>query len=124
MSSPKLKSDPSRTVLVITVGFLMIYLITEWNGWLIISFFIGIAGILSGFLARKIEWAWMKLTWVLSLIVPNILLTLVFYFILTPIALLSKLFAKEDPLILKNNRNSMFKKHNKEFGPKSFENPW
>ena len=66
----------------------------------------------------------MKLAWVMSLIVPNILLSIVFYLFLTPIALISRIFGEKDQLGLKNSKDTMFKNTNKKFEPTSFENPW
>ena len=124
MNAKKTKSDPVKTVLVITVGMLAIFIATQWQPALIISMVIGIAGIFSQYLAFKIDYLWMKLTWILSLIVPNILLSLVFYLILTPIALLSRVFSKKNELSLKNTSPSLFKEYNKTFTKESFKNPW
>lgn len=124
MKRGQLKSDPAITVLVITVGFLVVYAITRADGWLYASLIIGIAGILSGFLRKKIDWVWMKLTWILSLIVPNILLTIVFFVFLTPIALLSRLFGKKDQLSLKNTSASLFKDKGSPYTKESFEKSW
>ena len=124
MSTLKIKSDPIKTVLVITVGMLIIYIITKQQWSLYTALIIGILGVFSNFIARKIDWVWMKLTWILSLIVPNIILSIVFYLFLTPIALISRLFGERDQLRLKNRHDSMFKSTNKKFDPSSFENPW
>jgi len=66
----------------------------------------------------------MKLAWVLSLIIPNILLSSIFFLFLFPIALLSRLFGKKDPLMLKNPEKSVFRNQEKKFDKSSFENPW
>ena len=66
----------------------------------------------------------MKLSWLLSLIVPNIILSIIFFLFLFPIALLSRMTKKEDQLRLKNIYQSTFKEVNKTFDKKSFENPW
>ncbi len=66
----------------------------------------------------------MKLAEGLSFIVPNILLSLVFFFILTPIAWASRLFKDRDPLDLKNEKDSFFQDRNTSFDPSSFERPW
>ena len=124
MSTLKIKSDPVKTVLVITVGMLIIYIITKQQWSLYTALIIGILGVFSNYIARKIDWVWMKLTWILSLIVPNIILSVVFYLFLTPIALISRIFGEKDQLGLKNNKDSMFKNTNKKFDPSSFENPW
>jgi hypothetical protein len=117
-------SEPVKTVLVITIGFLAVFLITKHRWALNTAFIIGLSGIFSGYLARKIDYLWMKLTMLLGMIVPNILLSVVFFFLLTPIAFLSKLFGNKDPLLLKKTNASLFKETNKQFEPKNFENPW
>ena len=117
------KSTPTKTILVIVVGIMIIHLITktQWIIWT--SLIIGLAGILSNYLSKKIDFLWMKLALLLSFIVPNILLSIIFYFLLTPIAFLSKFFEKKNQLLLKNV-NSTFKKSNKKFNEDSFKNPW
>jgi hypothetical protein len=120
----KNNSDPIKTVLTITVGFILIYLITKWNWTILVSFIIGLIGIFSIYLSKKIDLVWMKITWLLSLIVPNILLGAIFYLFLFPISLLARLFRKNDPLNLKNKTSSNFKSTNKIFDKSSFEHPW
>lgn len=120
----KVKSDPIKTVLAISVGFMVIFLITNWKWAILVSLIIGLIGLFSIFLSKKIDFLWMKLSWLLSLIIPNIILGIVFYLILFPISIFSKLFRKKDPLILSNKLNSTFTVTNKSFDKKSFENPW
>ena len=124
MYAKKIKTDPVKTVLVITVGFLVLYFFTDWYVTLVVALVVGVAGILSDNLARKIDFLWMKLTIILSYIVPNIILSIVFYVFLTPLALLQRMFGEKNQLQLKNNNNSLFQKSDKEFNPKSFEKPW
>lgn len=123
-TSKKIKSDPKTTLLVITLGMVVVYVVTRMNWALIAALAVGIGGLLSGFLAEKIDWLWMKLTYVLSLIVPNILLSVVFYLFLTPIAILSRVFGKSNPLDLKNTASSLFKDHTGKMDKASFEKPW
>ncbi|MBW3466391.1 hypothetical protein [Arthrospiribacter ruber] len=120
----KVKSDPTKTVLVITVGMILLYVIFSWEWAIYVSLTVGVLGMLSAYLAKKIDWFWGKLTFVLSLIVPNVLLSLVFFLLLTPIALASRLFGKKNPLNLKNTEKSLFKSVNKNFPASSFEKPW
>ncbi|MEN8187936.1 MAG: hypothetical protein ABFR05_12475 [Bacteroidota bacterium] len=124
MSAIKLKSNPIKTVLVITVGLLIIYLFTKSQWLLFASVIIGSLGVLSNKLARMIDFVWMKLTWLLSKIIPNILLALVFYLFLTPIALISRIFGEKNQLGLKDIEKSMFKNIDKDIDPSSLENPW
>jgi hypothetical protein len=124
MNSNFQKTNPIKTILTINVGFLLVYLFTGLDWFLYISVVIGLCGLFSSYLASKIDFLWMKLAWILSLILPNVIMTLVFYFFLTPIALLSKLFGNNNPLDLKNMSNSLFKDSNKSFKKESFEKIW
>ena len=119
-----MKKDTSKsTMLVISIGFLIQYLIFSWQ-WAVITFLIvGIVGIISGPLSRIIEKGWMELARILSSIIPSILLGIVFYLFLFPISLISKLFTK-DPLMLSNKCKTYFFTINKEVEKKSFEKIW
>lgn len=118
------KSEPVKTLLVIVVGMLVIHLLTQHKWALWVSVAVGLSGLISPFLAKQIDFLWNKLGELLSMIVPNILLSLIFFIFLTPIALLSRLFGKKNPLDLKNSEASLFKDHNKPFDKASFEKPW
>jgi hypothetical protein len=120
----KSKSDSAITVLTITVGFLFVHLLTKWNWAIYTSLIVGSLGILSQFLREKIDFLWTKLSWLLSFIVPNILLSIIFFVFLFPIALLSRIFGEKDPMTLKNTANSLFKNSDKQFDKSSFERPW
>ncbi|HVY76588.1 MAG TPA: hypothetical protein VG890_17280 [Puia sp.] len=119
-----MKKDQSRlTVLVISMGFLVVYLKFHWQWAILVSLTVGLIGIFSTYLSSRIEWLWSKLSQGLGYIVPNILLTLVFFIFLFPLALLSRLF-KKDPLMLSNSHKSYFVDVNKTMDKKSFEKIW
>jgi|WetSurMetagenome_2_1015567.scaffolds.fasta_scaffold121563_4 hypothetical protein len=124
MNTKHLKSEPVKTVLVITVGMLVVYSITKWKWALNVSLLVGLLGLFSSYLAKKIDYIWMKFTWILSFIVPNIILSIIFYVFLTPIALLSKIFGKKNQLSLKNTTSTLFKDYNNKLDKVSFEKPW
>jgi hypothetical protein len=117
-------TNPVKTVLIITVGFGVLFLFTKYNWMLYTAFIIGVLGAISDFLAEKIDWIWTNIGWILGKIVPNIIMTTVFYFVLTPIAFLSRLFGKKDPMDLKNTATSLFKTKGTTFSRESFEKPW
>lgn len=130
-----MKSNPAKTVLTIVTGLSVIYFYFQYksaNGffddktnWLLtIAVILGVLGVLSDSISLWIEKAWMKLAYILSLIVPNIILGVVFFLFLLPLSLLSKLFRKEDTLILKNKAMSVYKVKNKEYDKAHFENMW
>ena len=119
-----IKSNPPKTILTITIGFLFIYLLSDAQWSLVLSLSIGSIGILSPFLSKKIEFIWFKLAWLLGLFVPKIILSVVFYLMLTPMAFLRTLISKSEPLSLKNNKSTLFQIREKSYTAKSFENPW
>jgi hypothetical protein len=124
MSTKTTLSNPQKTVLIITVGFLVLFFISKQNWMLYVSMSIGILGASSSFLAEKIDWVWTKIGWILSFIVPNVIMTLVFYFVLLPTAILSRLFGKKDLMDLENNQQSLWKTKSILYSKESFEKPW
>ncbi len=130
MSAKLTKTDPAKTILIIVVGLGVVYLVAKAKLWLhadwclYAALIVGLLGAFSGYLAKKIDFLWMKLAWILSLIIPNILLSVVFYLFLTPLALLSRIGKGKNPLMLKNTQATLFKEHVKEFSKVSFEKPW
>lgn len=124
MTPNRMRSDPVKTVLTVSVSFVIVYAATQMKWALTTAIVVGLSGIFSDFLAAKIDWLWMQLATILSKIVPNILLAIVFYLFLFPIALLARIFGSKDPLMLKDPGTTVFKKHNKEFTKASFEVPW
>ena len=120
----KIKTEPIKTILTISIGFLVVFLITDWKWAIYISLVVGLIGMFSPFLSKQVDFIWMKLAWVLSLIVPKVLLSLIFYGFLFPIATLSKLFGVKDPLMLKDNNESTFRTDEKVFEKSTFEKMW
>ena len=80
--------------------------------------------ILSEKIAQLIDMLWMKLAEVLGKIVPNILLSFIFFVFLFPISLMAKFFSKKDPLNLKNNSNSAWITVEKHFNADSLKDTW
>ncbi len=117
------KNNPLATILVISMGFLILYLLFSRQWLLFVSLLVGCTGVLSISASRMIERAWMKLAGLLSLIVPNIVLTIVYFCCLCPIAFFYRLTHK-DSLLLSRNRDSFFINITTEVTQKSFEKMW
>ena len=115
-----MKTDTSKsTMLVISTGFLAMHLIFHWPWAAGVALAAGIVGIVSASLSRKIEWVWMKIGGVLGYIVPNLLLSLVYFLFLCPLSLLSRLFGR-DPLMLSGKYRSYFIDVHREVDKDSF----
>jgi len=115
---------PYITVLTIVAGFLVVFLIAKntWALWVALG--VAAAGLISSWLASIIHKAWMGLAHLLGLVVPNILLAAVFYLLLFPLALLSRLFGHKDPLHLKPGASTLFKTYDKAYTAADLEKPW
>ncbi len=125
------KIDRYKTILVIVTGFMVIAWILFVKEYIkaaeiLAKIAIGI-GLVSAFIpiaARGIEWVWLKFAHVLGWINSKILLGLIFFLFLMPIALLSRLFTK-DPLKLKGREmKSLFTDRNHLYTKEDLENIW
>ena len=112
-----------ETILTLVTGLLVFYLIFKLRILILFALIIGLTGIFSEFLSNKISLIWLKLGEIIGKITSRILLTLIYYCILTPIALLSKRFNK-DNLKFKKNSNTYWVTRDKVFKPEDFENVW
>jgi hypothetical protein len=119
-----MKKDNSKsTILVISMGFLILFIAFRWQWALYVSLATGLTGILSGYMSRLIDKGWMKLSGFLGKIVPSVMLGIVFYLFLFPLSLVSRLFSK-DPLMLSGRHESYFVDVQKEFDRKDMEKIW
>src|SRR3989304_10306843 len=109
-----------EAILAISTGLLFLYFVFKIPTLLIVSAVIGIIGLFSKSASAGISWLWYKLAEVLGFVVPKILLGIVFYLLLFPLAVLSRFFTK-DPLRLSRNHRSLYTDRNTVFGKSDFE---
>lgn len=117
-------SKPQQTVIVILCGMILFYFVFKWTGFLYIASVLLLTGLLSPTLTEKIHWAWMKLAMALGYINNRILLTLIFFLVLTPLAFLMKFFGKTALQLKDNNTGSLFKMRNHLYKKEDLENTW
>lgn len=118
------KTPDSKVILTISVAFLAIGLWKHLNWCYYVSLAVGAIGVISDTLSAYIVLFWNKLSQVLGLIMPNVILAPVFYLLLFPVSLLARIFRKSDALHLKNNSESLYKERNTEYDQSHFENMW
>jgi len=123
-SEMKNETRATLTVLTISMSLLVLHFITKSDWPVIASLIIGMAGAISTEVAVKIEYVWKALTKLLGLIIQRLVLILIFFLILFPVAVAARIFAKRDPLQLSNNSSSTFTDINKTFEKSGFEKPW
>jgi len=84
---------------------------------------LGAIGILIPSLSRKIHDAWMKFAELLGQVMNKVILGIVFYVFLFPVALMSRLFRK-NPFKVKKETSSYFSERNFTYTKKSLEQLW
>lgn len=120
----RIKSNPYKTTLTITLGFIIVFFVLSQEWALYIASLFSFLGLLSFKISILVEKAWFKIAELLGLIIPNIILAVIFYLLLFPISTLSKLLKKPSNILLKNNLKTTYKKVNKKFTKKDLVNPF
>ena len=120
----KIKSNPPKTLLTISVGFLFIYLFFEFLWAFYASVSVSLIGVISEKISRLIEKVWFKFAEILGMIIPNIVLFIIFYVFLFPLAFLSKIFKKHTLINLKKNSDTNFVEVKKRFKKEDIIKPF
>lgn len=116
--------DRFKTILVIVTGLVVIGWIFDISGLTKFAAMIGAVSILIPLAAKGIEWLWFKIAMVLGWINSRILLSVIYFAFLLPIAWLSRLFT-QDPLALqRKSRETLFVTRNHLYTGKDLENIW
>lgn len=103
---------------------LVLYVLTLQSVLLYVALVVAVTGVFLPTPARYIHYFWMKLAEVLAHVTQPVLLGLIFYCLLFPLSLLSKLTRKRDPLLLSDKTKTTFVEVNKQFDKQSFEKTW
>ena len=118
------KQNKSQVILSIVVGFLVLFAIFKAPWLLWVSLVVGVLGLLSDTFAGLVTKVWLKFAEVLGRINGSILLTLIFFIFLTPIAFLMRVIKKGDELSLKKPEGSNYTERNHQYRAKDLENIW
>jgi hypothetical protein len=116
-----------ETILTICVFLVIFFFIGKQHHkyFLTLSVILGLIGMFSKYLTAKISWAWWKLSELMGAVMSRVILSIVFFVFLVPIAWLSRLFSKKDNLQLKRTtRDSYYTIRNHLFEAKDLENGW
>lgn len=122
--TPVQSTDRYKSILVIVIGFLVLayYFQLDWLSKTAIV--IGLVSILIPAAAKGIEWAWLKLAQGLGWINSRILLSVIYFLFLLPVAWISRLFTK-DPLMLKGrSAGSLYTVRDHQYKKEDLENIW
>src|ERR1700744_1233845 len=113
-----------ETVLGITVGFLVLYTVFKKAVFFDVALVLGLGGVLSFYLSEKIHRVWKKLSLLLAAVSNRVLLSLVFFLVLTPMALVRRLRKKDGLRRFDRGATSNFSRREDVVGEKDLENGW
>jgi hypothetical protein len=127
MNHPKLSDYKTlETISVLALASLIIGLVFKLHIFYVISLLLLLIGLFLKRVSALIANGWMKFAHILGTINTRILLFLIFYLFLTPIALLYRIF-KGDFMMLRRDeekRKSYWMKRDHQYKPKDLENVW
>ena len=112
-----------ETSLVLTSGFILLYILTKIELFVYLAFGFGIIGIFLKPAAKVIATAWFKLADILNFFVSKLVLGTLYFVVLVPTSILSRVFKKES-LKLKNSSESMWYKRDYKYAANDLENIW
>lgn len=121
-----MKTDQSKNLealLVIVTGFLVLYFVFDTRIFLFVALAVGLISIFIKPLAFLLAKAWFKIGDLLGWIVSKVVLSVMFYVLLFPLALLHNLFNK-NTMQLKNTSKSMWKLRDHIYIENDFKNTW
>jgi len=117
-----MSENPNKSILTIVIGFLILYLFFHQPWMIYASLAIGISSLLSPTIANWILRAWFGIAKVLGFINSRIILTLIYYLVLFPLSILSKL--RSNQMILKKRQTTYYTDRNHSYQKEDLENPW
>jgi len=114
----------SKETMLILIGALVIgYRYSRQPVCLWIAGLLLLIGLFVPMLSDGIHRAWMKLSEGLGFVMSRVLLTVIFFLVLTPLGLISRLLGKND-LILTPTEPSTFKVKEQVYTKEDLEHPW
>jgi len=112
-----------ETILVLVLAFTILYWKFQHIYWLVLAIVLGAIGLLIPFIAVQIHWFWMKLGHTMGFIISKVLLAFIFFIIVFPLAVLSRI-ARKNAVQLKPGGKSYFKERNHTFQKEDLDKMW
>lgn len=112
-----------ETSVVIMTGLLIFWFIFKVKVLVTIAVLVGLIGAFIPSLAHWIHWAWYKLADAMGFVMSKVLLSVVFFVFLLPIAILYRMFSK-DNLQLKKKTDTYWTSRGHKYSAKDLEQTW
>ncbi len=123
MMDQKQKTKYRETLLVILLGFSILYLIFDREWMLYVSVGLGVLGVLSVQLNRWIHLAWTFIGEKLGFVVNKLVMGVLYVVVLLPLSMLARIFRK-DVMFLKPGAKSGLHQRDHLYEPDDLKNPW
>ncbi len=128
MASAKLNREKElETILVLCVALVIFYFFTKQQHLYLLklSIALGLIGMFSKYLTSKISWAWLKVGEMMGAVMSKVILSIVFFGFLFPLAILSRIFSgNKNALQLIKTGNSYYFIRNHKYEAKDLKNVW
>lgn len=111
-----------ETCLVLVLALILAFWVYDLNWCLYLALVIAAIGLFVPPIANAIRWAWYKLAEGLGAITSRILLAIIFFLLLTPIAFLYRFFQRKK--WVSYDSQSAWITRNHTFQKEDLENPW
>ncbi|WP_254154426.1 SxtJ family membrane protein [Chryseosolibacter indicus] len=118
------EQDRYKTILVIVTGLLVLSQIFDVGAFNIAALVVGLLAILITPAAKFIEWLWFRIAIGLGWVNSRILLSIIFFFFLMPMAWFSRRFSKDSLNLKRKNAASLFNTRNHKYRKEDLENIW
>lgn len=120
-----IRSEELETVTVLAVFMLLLHLYTHRQGFSHAALALLIAGLFVKPVARVISRAWLGFAGFIGTLNSKVILAIVFFLLLTPLAMIYRLFS-DNPLQLGNcrDKDSLYKERNHRYNSADFEKMW
>lgn len=121
---PTKETKDYQNILAIVVGLLVLSLVFNVKELAWVAVLLGLATLFSNRATAIIAELWLKLSEAIGFVISRIILTLTFFVVLTPLALIYRLFKKDSLQLRRSLKNTYYFDRNCQYSAKDLINPW
>ena len=117
--------EREMAMLLALAGIVVGYLTGDLR-WFVGAGIVLVLGLIIPIMFKPLAWAWLTITRLIGLIVSRVVLSLIFFLIVTPIGLVRRWTGRDTMHVgrFKKEAGSAFRERDKEFGPDDLERPY
>ena len=112
-----------ESLLIIAAGFIVLFFVFKIKWFLLVALTVAFLGAMSKLFGDGVPWLWFKISESLRWLNARILLSILFFIFLFPIALLMKAFGK-GAVQLKKSKTSYYSERDHVYKAEDLENVW